>query len=213
MTGSALIIEDHPLYRDALMHMLSAVFDNARTHAVRSAEEGLRLAPTLPDLRVIVLDLGLPGLSGAEAIRSLVQACPKAAIIVVSASEDRREAEAAMRAGARAFISKATPTEVMTDAVRRLLAGEMPVPEWITPSSASAIGDFPLPTLTPRQVDTLVLLCQGHSNKEIGLRLGLVEITVKMHVSSIFRALGIVNRTQAVLAARRLGLYTPTQGN
>lgn len=68
------------------------------------------------------------------------------------------------------------------------------------------MGDTPS-GLTLRQREVLTLLCQGHSNKEIGLRLGLAEITVKLHVSSIFRTLSVASRTQAILAARRLGIY------
>jgi DNA-binding NarL/FixJ family response regulator len=93
--------------------------------------------------------------------------------------------------------------------VQRVLAGESLESPWITATGNQTIGDEPLLMLTPRQRETLVFLCQGYSNKEIGLRLGLAEITVKIHISSIFRALNVVNRTQAALAARRFGLHAP----
>jgi DNA-binding NarL/FixJ family response regulator len=207
MSVTALIVEDHPLYRDALTHLLRHIFGESAVGAASSAEEGLRLAAASPQLGLILLDPGLPGIKGVEAIAALRRACPSATVIAISASEDRRDASAALRAGAVAFISKAASNEVMSDLVRRVRAGELREPTWITSSGPGELGDGTGQALTPRQREILVLLCQGHPNKEIGLRLGLAEVTVKMHVSSVFRVLGVANRTQAVLAARRLGLH------
>jgi DNA-binding NarL/FixJ family response regulator len=206
MPQTALIVEDHPLYRGALVHLMHAIVGEAGTVAVGSAEEGLRRAADMPDLGVVLLDLGLPGLSGMEAIHAYQRVCPGVPLIVVSASEDRQEATAALRAGAKIFMSKAVSTDTMADAARRALAGALDLPEWITAHGKVPIAGVGPLKLTPRQHDTLVLLCQGHSNKEIALRMGLAEITVKVHVSAVFRLLDVVNRTQAVLAARRLGL-------
>ncbi|HEX5125393.1 MAG TPA: response regulator transcription factor [Rhodocyclaceae bacterium] len=206
MLGSALVVEDHPLYRDALMQLARLVFGDEGAIAASSAEEGLRKAASSLDLRVVLLDPGLPGMNGSEAIAAFRQQYPGAAVIVVSASEDRREAMSALHAGAKAFISKAVTTEVMAGAIRRVLSGEMPTAEWITPTASEAAGTPPSALLTPRQNEILALLARGHSNKEICLRLDLAEVTVKMHVSSIFRTLGVANRTQAVLMARQLGL-------
>jgi DNA-binding NarL/FixJ family response regulator len=128
-------------------------------------------------------------------------------LVAVSASEDRRDAMAAFRAGALAFVSKAASTDTLADVLRRACGGELKAPAWVTPAGFTPLAEAPMPELTPRQLEILALLCQGHPNKEIGLRLGLAEVTVKMHVSSVFRALGVANRTQAVLAARRLGLH------
>jgi DNA-binding NarL/FixJ family response regulator len=204
MSGSALIIDDHPLYRDALIQLLRTMLPEASVRAASSAEEGLRLAETLPDLRLVLLDFALPGMSGTEATAVLLRRHPNLAIIAVSASEERRDATAALRAGAKQFISKAVPTEVLAGAIERALAGDFSGPEWLTPIGAGGrdIGEHS--ELTPRQLE---VLAQLHlPNKEIGLRLGLAEVTVKMHVSSIFRALNVANRTQAMQAARRLAL-------
>lgn len=206
MTQTALIIEDHPLYRDALIHLMQEIVGKSETVATNSAEKGLRLAETLPNLALILLDLGLPGLNGIEAIIAFRRKLPLVPIIVVSASENRQEATAALHEGAIAFVSKAVPAEIMTDVVRRLLSGALTEPEWITANGKNTIQDECWPKLTVRQHETLVLLSQGHSNKEIALRLALSEMTIKVHVSALFKALNVVNRTQAVLAARRLGL-------
>jgi DNA-binding NarL/FixJ family response regulator len=204
MPGSALIIDDHPLYRDALTQLLRTILGDANVKATSSAEEGLRAADSLTDLSLVLLDFALPGMSGTEAIAALLRRVPRAAIIAVSASEERRDATASLRAGAKLFISKAVPTEVMADAIKRVLAGDFSGPDWLTPSGAGALEVGEHSQLTPRQLE---VLAQLHlPNKEIGLRLGLAEVTVKMHVSSIFRALNVANRTQAMQAARRLSL-------
>ena len=206
MSGSALVVEDHPLYRDALTLVLRQIFGPSGVATAASAEDGLKLAQQAGDLALILLDPGLPGMNGVEAVTAFRRLRPQVPVIAISASEDRRDVEAALRAGAIAFVSKASSTEVVSDLVRRVCAGEVVEPLWISGSGLSAIADGPALDLTPRQREILVLLCQGHPNKEIGLRLGLAEVTVKMHVSSVFRVLGVANRTQAVLEARRRGL-------
>jgi two-component system nitrate/nitrite response regulator NarL len=207
VSTTALAVEDHPLYRDALAQLLARVFGADEVSVAASAEDGLRVAAANSGLRLILLDPGLPGINGVEAITAFRRACPDTALIAISASEDRRDAMAAFRAGAAAFVSKASSNEVVTDLIRRVIAGEVREPAWVTPAGAASVADAPLPELTPRQIEILAFLCQGHPNKEIGLRLNLAEVTVKMHVSSIFKVLGVANRTQAVLEARRRGLH------
>jgi len=205
MNQTTLIVEDHPLYRAALTNLMQAIVGESQVVAVSSVEEALRLLRSTLSPALILLDFCLPGLDGTEAIAALTRQCPQAPIIVVSASDDRQDARAALRAGARVFVSKAVPTETLSAVVRRVLAGEQDA-QWITPGGRQSSDGASEIKLTPRQQETLALLAQGHSNKEIGLRLGLAEVTVKVHVSALFRALDVVNRTQAVLAMRRLGL-------
>jgi len=204
MSGSALIIDDHPLYRDALTQLLKAILGETSVASANSAEEGLRLGEHLVDVRVVLLDFGLPGMSGTEAIGAVMRKLPGASIIAVSASEERRDAGAALRAGAKHFVSKAVGTDVLAATIRRVLAGDFSAPEWITPAGASAFEPDADSPLTPRQLEILSLL--HLPNKEIGLRLGLAEVTVKMHVSAIFRVLEVANRTQAMQVGRRLSL-------
>ncbi len=210
MAGSALIIEDHPLYRDALTQLLRAVLGEANVHAASSAEEGLRVAAHVPDLRLVLLDFGLPRMSGTEAIAAIRSHFPAATVIAVSASEERRDATAALNAGAKHFVSKAVSTDVLADVIRRVLANDFTAPEWITPAGPAARDLADDSPLTARQLEILSLL--HLANKEIGLRLGVAEVTVKMHVSSIFRVLRVANRTQAMQAARRLSLGTKDAG-
>jgi DNA-binding NarL/FixJ family response regulator len=202
MPSSALIIDDHPLYRDALVQLLKAILGECTVHSASCAEEGLRMQAQLPGLRLVLLDFNLPGMSGTEAIGALMGKFPAVDVIAVSASEERLDATAALRAGARLFISKAVSTDVMAEAIQRVLAGDFDGPQWIMPTSNGVLEPNTASRLTPRQLEILGLL--HLSNKEIGLRLGVAEITVKMHVSSVFRVLGVANRTQAMQAARRL---------
>ncbi len=210
MRGSALVVEDHPLYRDALSLVLRQIFGAESVGTASSAEEGIRQAQQAGDLALILLDPGLPGMNGVEAVAAFRKLRPGVPVVAISASEDRRDAEAALRAGAIAYVSKASSTEVVSDLVRRICAGEVLEPLWISASGAAVLADSPDAELTQRQQEILGLLCQGHPNKEIGLRLNLAEVTVKMHVSSIFKVLGVANRTQAVLEARRRGLAPAT---
>jgi len=211
MNKSILIIEDHPIYRDALSILISGFLGDACVLTASSAEEGLTQLNSTGNVGLILLDLELPGIKGAHAVTSLRRKSPSTEIIVVSGSEDRRDVEAVLRAGAKAFISKSVSTTVIMQIAQKVLRAEPLESTWITVSGNQEIAEEQMLKLTGRQKETLVYLCMGLPNKEIGFRLGLSEITVKTHVSSIFRALGVINRTQAVLAARRVGLFIPEQ--
>lgn len=210
MSGTILVVDDHPLYREALVQMLAGHFPGTRLLVAGSAAQGLQQAEAAPDLRLVLLDLALPGLSGIEAVGAFRRCSPDAALVVVTASDERRQVAAAFAAGARAFVSKATPSAALVEVLQGVLRGDMDnAPRWITPAGDSADWRHATPGLTPRQREILLLLCEGHANKEIALRCGLAEITVKIHVSALFKLLGASNRTQAVLAARHAGLYVP----
>ena len=107
MPASALIIDDQPLYRDALSQLLGALVGESNVRTASSAEEGLRLAPLLSDVRLVLLDFSLPGMSGTEAIGAVLGRLPGVEVVAASALEERLDATAALRAGARYFISKA----------------------------------------------------------------------------------------------------------
>jgi DNA-binding NarL/FixJ family response regulator len=186
--------------------MMADIVGADQTIEVSSAEDGLRQLANMPAPGLILMDMGLPGVTGIEALTAFQRCCPSVPIAVLSASEERQQAAAVLRAGARIFMSKSVSTETLVAVARQLLAGNIGAPRWITSRGETSVLGNHAVNLSVRQQETLHLLLQGYSNKEIGLRLGLAEITVKTHVSAVFRLLGVVNRTQAVLAARRLGL-------
>lgn len=201
---NVLVVDDHPLYRGALATLVRSMFGAEGVQEAATAESALA-ARTAPEL--VLLDFRLPALNGAEAVKAFRQRFQDAAVIVISASEDRREGQAAMRAGARAFVHKTESMDAIADVIRQVIGGATVEPRWDAAAAAASAAE-----LTSRQLEILGMLCEGVSNKEIALRLGLAVITVKMHVSAIFRALGVVNRTQAALAARRLGLEELSAG-
>lgn len=188
-----LVVEDHPLFRNALVYLIRSAF-SAEVHLASTAEEGLAiLSNDEPPIALVVMDMGLPGqLKGSEAIASVRRARPDVPLLIVSGTADEHEIAAALAAGANGYISKTSTNEEIDAALRRM----------VTPAEDR---DTPKP-LTERQQEILRLLCDGLTNKEIGRRLALSDATVKMHMTSILRSLGVATRTQAVLAARGLGL-------
>jgi DNA-binding NarL/FixJ family response regulator len=204
MHRTVLVVDDHPLFRRALVDLVQQADPEATVASAASAEEGLqKLREGVVDL--ILLDLGLPGAAGADAISIFRRACP-AKIVVVSASEHRQEVAAATRAGASTVVSKGVSMDTLREVVQQAMTDTLPQTQWIRPAGALALVDDTGRGLTARQQEIATLLMNGHSNKEIGMRLGLAEITVKTHLTAIFRLLGVVNRTQAVVAIRRLGV-------
>lgn len=203
MYKTVLVVDDHPLFRKALVNLVQEMKVCSDVVAASSAEEGLQRARS-DRLDLILLDLGLPGAAGVDAI-SLLRAHSNARIVVVSASEHRQEIAAVTRAGASIVVSKSVSMETLKDIVLRALTGALPQQKWIRPAGMLTLVDDSGPGLTARQREVATLLMEGYSNKEIGMRLGLAEITIKTHLTSIFRQLGVVNRTQAVVAIRKLG--------
>jgi two-component system, NarL family, nitrate/nitrite response regulator NarL len=206
--SSILIIEDHPMVGSAMSSLVEIMLPNYNVVLADSAEAGFSKARLINDIRLILMDFNLPGMSGSEAIHMFMQRYPKAKLIVISGSDDRYAVSGALRAGAAAFISKSVDMEVIRTVIRRALSGAMSAPEWVTAKSYMSTADLQDSTdvLTARQREVMTLLMAGHSNKEIGLRLNLAEVTVKMHVSAIFKTLKVVNRTQAVTKMHQLGL-------
>jgi DNA-binding NarL/FixJ family response regulator len=155
-------------------------------------------------------------MNGLVAIREFRLRCPLLPVIILSALENAANARRALSAGAAGFIPKSAPTEVVLEALTEVLAGGVYLPPLLRAGDASAGRDrSALPArpgtpevglLTARQLEILTFMGRGKANKEIAADFGLSEKTVKTHLSAIFKALGVVNRTQAVLAAQRMGL-------
>jgi len=189
-----LVIEDHPLFRQAMVQLIRSTLA-AETSLATDAEQGLQVlqGPTVVDL--VVMDLGLPGtLKGRSAVEAVRQVRPGLPILVVSGSEEPEVVQAALAAGADAYLVKTASTEAFGLTLRQLVG--------------SAAAEHPAQRLTERQREILALLCEGLSNKEIGRKLDLSDATVKMHMTAVLRGLGVSTRTQAVLAARQAGLDT-----
>lgn len=213
MTLSILVIDDHPLMSAALVGVLQTLRPRTTcsvAHSGATARQALAQNP----FHLIVLDLALPDTNGFELLSNLQELYPETPVLVVSASENAEDMRRVVAAGAKGFVPKSAPPELMLKAATMALRGEVYLPEIALASSArtdptSGHGDDPL---TPRQIDVLRLVCAGRSNKFIAYELGLAEKTVKGRITAIFRALDVDNRTQAVLKAAKLGLF-PMDGH
>ncbi len=201
-----LLIDDHPLVREGLAAVLMQLESGIEVLHAADAEHGLRLARAHDDLDGVMADLKLAGQSGLVAVQALHAEWPLLPVIVVSSSEEPSDVRAALKAGARGYLPKSSGNATILAAVRLVLSGEIYVPPLMLGHGAPSMTGAGDAILTDRQLEVLRLLCKGHPNKTIGRELDMQEKTVKGHVTAIFRALGVVNRTQAVEAARRTGI-------
>ena len=204
-----LVVEDHPLYRQALSNLIKVSLPEVELLSANSAEEALtilskKVKKDLADW-IILLDLSLPGLSGLSAVHAFAEASPTSSLVVISATDDKLQVSACIGSGAIAFISKSTPPDRVTEFLGRLLREKLVHPELITNEGSENIANLKPIRLTPRQIEVLLLIFQGKSNRDIAETLDIIEATAKAHVSAIFRELDVVNRTQALLAAQKLG--------
>lgn len=214
-----LAVDDHPLIRDALRHVLKVLDPDMTLISAASAHETLVAATEHPDLNLVLLDLSLPDANGFEVLHRLREEHPGIPVVVLSASDDAATVLRALDDGAMGFIPKTSSNDVLLSALRLVLGGGVYLPaEVLRHSNAQhphppATPDAPQREttcrdlgLTERQAQVLALLVQGKPNKLICRTLNLAEGTVKIHISAILRALNVTNRTQAVVAVGKLGL-------
>ncbi|MBI5618056.1 MAG: response regulator transcription factor [Gammaproteobacteria bacterium] len=199
-----LVIDDHPLYRDALTRLLPQIFEGARVLSAGDWASAARLLEAECGVALALLDLEMPGTHGRGALTALRADHPEIRVVIVSASESAAEARRCLAEGAQGFIPKSARTEVLAAALRLVCEGGVYVPPLLLePPPAGPACDE---ALTARELQILALLCDGLSNKAIARRLQIAEPTVRAHLSAVFRALGVVNRTQAARVARTRGL-------
>lgn len=210
-----LVADDHALFREGLRYVLAGLGSDVEIVEARDGAEALALAAGRRDLDLVLLDLAMPGVDGFAGLHALRKHIPAVPVVILAASEDSADVRLALNSGAMGFIPKSSTSSVMLSALRLVLAGGVYLPPAFLersarPGTASVAPTLESLGLTARQRDVLRLLGEGQSNKEIAQALGLVEGTVKLHVSAILKALNVDNRTQAVIAAARLlGITRP----
>lgn len=199
-----LIADDHALFRDGLRYVLRTLEPHVVVLEASSAAQAMQIAAREQQLDLVLLDLAMPGLDGFAGLDMLRERFPDIPVVVVSASEEPRDVRRALDAEASGFIPKSMSGAEMVCALRTILAGNVFAPKgMLEDDDEHSAAD---PRLTPRQLQVLELMCEGMSNKEIALRLGMAEGTVKIHVTAILRAMNASNRTHAVILAAQLGL-------
>jgi DNA-binding NarL/FixJ family response regulator len=211
-----LLVDDQTLFREGVATLLGMHEDIELVGQTADGEEAIHSVQRLrPD--VILMDLRMPVMGGLEATRRILAAAPAARVLVLTTFEEDDEVFAALRAGAAGYVLKASPSEKVVDAIRAVFRGE----SVLQPSvAAKVVAEFnrlagredrraaqPLADpLSARELAVLQALTDGLSNKEIAARLGITEGTVKNHMTNVLGKLGVLDRTQAALRARELGL-------
>jgi DNA-binding NarL/FixJ family response regulator len=207
---SILVVDDHPLFCEALSLALRAGLNGASVHTASSLGEGLRMLRDGLEVDIVALDLSLPDVSGVDGLVRLKAATPRTPVVVVSGLTDNRIIAQALRAGASGFLRKDAARDALVAGMRRVLQGEVVTPPEYSPEAgrgedAGHGGDAVerLAELTPQQLRILALVCEGRLNKQIAYELAIAETTVKAHITAILRKLGVQSRTQAVLIANK----------
>lgn len=208
MAQRIIIADDHPLFRTALSHAVGRVWPDAEiveTDSARSAREAVE-----GGAEVLLLDLHMEDSHGFSALIDFRQDFPALPIVIVSASEEARVYAAASQLGAAAFIPKSASLETMREALFCVQEGE----NWFPETDIAPDDDLTrIASLTPAQRRILSQLSEGLLNKQVAHELAISEATVKAHITAIFRKLGVINRTQAVLLAGKLHVSQGAQGS
>jgi DNA-binding NarL/FixJ family response regulator len=206
-----LLADDHPLMREGVRQVLAQLEPPVEIIDAHDYPSLFAQTAANTDLDLALVDLNMPGFVGMQGITQFRNRFPDIPLVVLSASESPHDIRSALEAGALGYIPKAASTAVMLAALRQVLAGDIYVPGCLGDSQAGlhtvAPADFEAlqhSGLTARQLDVARLLAQGCANKAIGGMLAMTENTVKVHIAAIFRALGVTNRTEAVLEIQRL---------
>jgi len=204
-----LIADDHPVLREGLAALIRQTEPGAEVLLAQDAASALQIAAARADLEIVILDLRMPGAGGHELLAALGRARPDLPVMVLSASEDPRDARQALAKGALGYVPKSASRQTLMAAIRLVLNGDVYVPPLLlneAPAAAAANQPGAARLLTARQVEVLRRLGDGQSNSRIAQDLALSEKTVKSHVTAIFRALNVISRTQAAAAGRAAGL-------
>jgi Response regulator containing a CheY-like receiver domain and an HTH DNA-binding domain len=205
-----IIADDHPLFRGALRQAIGSVMPKARVIEANGMDELNAVLGHERDIDLILLDLTMPGVQGFSGLLSLRAQHPELPVVIVSATEEATVIRRAMEFGASGFIPKSIDIDSIGGAIGAVLAGDVWTPPDVDLSAAEdkETADLVrrLATLTPQQVRVLTMLSEGLLNKQIAYELSVSEATVKAHVSAILDKLGVDSRTQAVIAASKIGV-------
>lgn len=216
-----LVVDDHPLFREGLKSILGKFDQPMLVFESTTYADAQALIQSEPGLDLVLLDLNLPDVDGLTALEDLRRVQPQLPVVIISASENREDVLAAMRHGAPGFISKASSSATLEQALRLVLSGGVYLPPHImledVPSGAKVLPSPVLSSpgyedalarlgLTERQMQVLLLMARGESNKSIARALNVAENTVKVHMTAILRALEVSSRAQAIAALARMGV-------
>lgn len=209
------VVDDHVLYRESLVALLNKERDLAVVGQSSTVEEiKPRLAESKPDL--VLCEVNLPGQTELDLLREVPTLSPATRIIALSDAQVENDVVEAMRQGARGFLDKQSPVELLLKCVRKVHGGEIWLSGRLTEAVLHAFGN-PQPLskldgkteLSRREMEVIQLVIQGYKNKDIGQKLFISEKTVKNHLSAIFNKLGVADRLELTLYAFERRLFPP----
>jgi DNA-binding NarL/FixJ family response regulator len=204
-----LVADDHPIVRAGIVALLSQASDITVVGEAKTGAEAVTRASELrPDL--VLMDLRMPELSGAEATAQIIAMIPTTRVLVLTTYETDADILGAIEAGANGYLLKAAPQEEILEGVRAAVGGQTVLAPAIAARLVERVRQNANPAersnLSPRELDVLRLVASGHSNSEIATQLFIGEATVKTHLVHTFEKLGVNDRTRAVTLALELGL-------
>jgi DNA-binding NarL/FixJ family response regulator len=201
-----VIADDHAVVRAGLAQLLTTFADVELVGAAANGDEAVALcAERDPD--VVLMDLEMPVLDGIQATRRIRAAQPEVAVVVLTSFSDRERILSALDAGAAGYLLKDAEPDALAHAIQAAARGEAP----LDPKAARALlsarrASAPATQLSDREREVLAMVAEGLPNKLIARQLGISEKTVKAHLTSVYRQIGVTDRTQAALWARRQGV-------
>lgn len=205
-TSKMLIVDDHPLYSDALASALEFVFEDCLIRKTGSLQQTFEALEDGFDPDLVMFDLKLPDVAGISGFQELRKRLPDTQVLVISSLASVELVQSLLEAGAAGFLPKDSSAKTLKFAVNEITSGREYVPKEYQRSDGSSASeacpfqDIPeLASLTPQQIRILKLICLGKPNKLIAYELSLAEATVKAHITALLRRLGVRNRTQAVV--------------
>jgi len=208
-TSTFIVADDHPLFREALIHAIRTSVAGAEIFEADSLASLYDVVEANPNADLLFLDLNMPGVSGFSALAYMRNNHESLPTVVVSAIDDPSVIRRAIQHGASGFIPKSSPIRTIESAIDSILQGEVWLPDDVDMEGDDLDGEearvaAAMSALTPHQFRVLMMLGEGLLNKQIAYQLGVSEATIKAHVTAILRKMQVTNRTQAVLAVQRL---------
>ncbi|MDD4880172.1 MAG: response regulator transcription factor [Gallionellaceae bacterium] len=206
-----LFADDHPLFREGVKPVLSKLATEVEIIEATDYPAAFEAARQFEDIDLALLDLCMPGMSGIDGIAGFRASFPHIPVGVLSATDERMSIQRLLGKGVLGYICKSSPSEVILSALRLMLAGGVYIPPTMLDNQPGngqtvVLGTGQQESLTRRQVEVLRELAKGLKNKQIAHNLNVTEGTVKIHLATIFRALNVNSRTEALLLAQKMGL-------
>ncbi len=210
-----LILDDHPMFRDAVRSAVQMALPDAKVVEAGSIDAACEAIRQQPGIDILLLDLVLPGISGFDGLILIRTQFPQLPIVVVSSLDDPRIAAEAIRLGAAGFVPKSASKTILAEALTEVINGSLYIPSPLAQAirgmrAKAADQDIAarIAELTPSQIRVLQLIRQGMYNKQIAHELRVSETTVKAHITEILRKLKVMSRTQIVIETAHLDFET-----